>query len=112
VFRVDDWAVTRSGCATAGLFFPKLADQDAGASGQYGMAARYFVESLRTEFGAYMVRFNSPNPMLSIIPTNPASVLPLPAVATQYVEEVQGMALSAVTGWRNLTFSAELNQFR
>jgi hypothetical protein len=94
------------------LVLPQIAQPDPPRSGQYGLAARYFVEALSTEFGAYYVRFNSPNPMLSIIPTNPASVLPLPAVATQYVEEVQGMALSAVTGWRNLTFSAELNQFR
>jgi hypothetical protein len=93
-----------------GLFLPKLADQDPGASGQYGLATRYFVESLRTEFGAYLLRFNSPNPVLSIVPTRPGSLLP--AIQAQYVEGVQGMGLTATTGIRDVALSAELSQFR
>lgn len=93
-----------------GLFLPKLVDQDPGASGQYGLAARYFAESVRTEFGVYMVRFNSPNPMLSIIPNRPGQLLP--AIQSQYAPGVQGMGLTATTGLRNVALSAELSQFR
>jgi hypothetical protein len=94
-----------------GLFVPRLADQNPGKSGQYGLAARYFVEGLRTEFGAYAVRFNNPTPVLSMVPSSSSSRLG-PAVTAQYLEGVQALGLTATTGVRNLALSAELSQFR
>lgn len=94
-----------------GLYAPQRPLADPSASGQYGLAARYFVEALRTEFGAYYVRFHNPNPVVNIIPTDPSSRVGI-AIGTQYVEGVQGFALSATTGLRNAALSAELSYFK
>lgn len=94
-----------------GLYAPQKPMADPGSGNQYGVAARYFVEALRTEFGAYYVRFNNPNPVVNIVPNDPNSRVGM-SIATQYVEGVQGMALSATTGVENLALSAELSQFR
>ncbi len=92
-----------------GLVIPRTSLPDPRNSGQYGLAARYFVESLRTEFGLYYVRYHSPNPVVNIQKGTPLVDLALPL---QYVEGVQGMAVSAATGVGHVALSAELSQFR
>jgi Protein of unknown function (DUF1302) len=94
-----------------GAYLPQRAQSDPGSSGQYGVAARYFVEPLRTEFGAYLVRFNSPNMTINAIPNDPTSRVGL-AYAIQYPQGVQGMGFTATTGVGHAALSAELSQFR
>ncbi|WP_442114129.1 DUF1302 domain-containing protein [Pseudomonas sp. NUPR-001] len=48
-------------------FIPRLKDNDARDSGQYGLALRWFVPEVNdTEFGAYAMNYHSRNPFLSI----------------------------------------------
>ncbi len=44
---------------------PRGEDVDAHDSGQYGLAARYFVDSIQTEFGAYYTNLHSNLPVIS-----------------------------------------------
>lgn len=45
---------------------PRLEDEEASDSGQWGIAARYFVDSLNsTEFGAYYINYHSRTPIFS-----------------------------------------------
>jgi hypothetical protein len=46
---------------------PKLSDRDARKQGQWGVALRYFADAIRTEFGAYYVRFHSKQPTLGFV---------------------------------------------
>lgn len=81
---------------------------DGSKDGQWGLAARYFSESLGTEFGAYYVRYNNPMLVLNMIPNLPQNTVPL-GIQNQYVDGIQGAALSAATGFQNLALSAELS---
>ncbi|PRA71292.1 adhesin [Pseudomonas sp. MYb187] len=48
-------------------YIPRLKDDDARDSGQYGLALRWFVPEFNdTEFGAYAMNYHSRNPYLSI----------------------------------------------
>jgi len=49
------------------LGIPQLSDRDARKQGQWGVALRYFAERIRTEFGAYYVRFHSKQPSLGFV---------------------------------------------
>ncbi|KQZ78639.1 MULTISPECIES: DUF1302 domain-containing protein [unclassified Pseudomonas] len=52
---------------TDDAFIPRLKDNDARDSGQYGLALRWYVpEANDTEFGAYAMNYHSRNPYLSI----------------------------------------------
>ncbi|RWU17167.1 DUF1302 domain-containing protein [Pseudomonas alkylphenolica] len=52
---------------TDNAFIPRLKDNDARDSGQYGVALRWYVpEANDTEFGAYAMNYHSRNPYLSI----------------------------------------------
>lgn len=95
-----------------GLYAPVNPPIDAKKSGQWGIAARYFVEALNTEFGVYYTRFNSTLPSVNIIPKDPNSH-PIVGVAIQneYVNTVQAAAISATTGFSNVALSAELSTF-
>lgn len=49
-----------------GFTLPRVGDQEASDSGQWGIAARYFVESLNaTEFGLYYLNYHSRTPIFS-----------------------------------------------
>ncbi|SDO05812.1 DUF1302 domain-containing protein [Pseudomonas jinjuensis] len=57
-------------------FIPRLKDDDARDSGQYGLALRWFVPELNdTEFGAYYLNYHSRNPLLNTIATTGGSGL-------------------------------------
>jgi hypothetical protein len=92
------------------LFAPLATSADPSRSGQYGLAARYFVDPLKTEFGAYYVRYNSPNPVVGLI-KQPASPPTFLNYTVQYPEGVQAFAVSAATGFRNVALTAELSEF-
>jgi hypothetical protein len=49
------------------LGIPQLSDRDARKQGQWGVALRYFADAIRTEFGAYYVRFHSKQPSLGFV---------------------------------------------
>ncbi|HEF4762476.1 TPA: DUF1302 domain-containing protein [Pseudomonas putida] len=52
---------------TDDAFIPRLKDNDARDSGQYGLALRWYVPEFNdTEFGAYAMNYHSRNPYLSI----------------------------------------------
>ncbi|MCP5165654.1 MAG: DUF1302 family protein [Pseudomonadales bacterium] len=87
-----------------------------GGGGQYGLSTRYFVESLDTEFGLYYTRFHATLPVLDVTlcdngweGCNGTDGLDL---LLDYREGVEGFAISAATGVRNIALSAELSQFR
>lgn len=48
-----------------GIAVPRERDNKAGDDGQWGLAARYFAQSLNTEFGAYAMNYHSRTPILS-----------------------------------------------
>lgn len=91
-----------------GSFAPALPAIDAGKGGQWGVSARYFVEPLGTEFGLYYVRYNNPMLVTNVIPKSPQSPIGV-AIQNQYLEGVQGAAISAATGFENVALSAELS---
>lgn len=93
-----------------GLYAPVNAPLDAKKSGQWGVAARWFVEALNTEFGVYYTRFNSTLPSVNIIPKDPHSRVGI-AIQNEYVNGVQAAAISATTGFSNVAVSAELSTF-
>jgi len=90
----------------------RLPDRDAKDGGQYGVAGRYFAESIGTEFGAYYVNYHQRFPALGVskTPSGPASIWQAGVVApngSQYFwdysgENIKVFGLSASTvigGW-------------
>lgn len=61
-----------------GIIVPRSGDRDARDSGQWGMAFRYFLEPLDTEFGAYFINYHSRTPIFSATaaPTSVYAVAP------------------------------------
>ena len=58
-------AIQRAG--TDDAYIPRVKDNDARDSGQYGLALRWFVPEFNdTEFGAYAMNYHSRSPYLSI----------------------------------------------
>ena len=93
-----------------GVWAPVNAPIDGRKSGQWGVAARYFVEPLNTEFGVYYTRFNATLPTTNIIPKDPNSKVGM-AIQNEYFDGVQAAAISATTGFQNVALSAELSTF-
>ncbi|HRH85297.1 MAG TPA: DUF1302 family protein [Rubrivivax sp.] len=93
-----------------GIWAPVIPPIDGRKSGQWGVAARYFVEPLNTEFGIYYTRFNSTLPSVNMIPKDPNSKVGM-AIQNEYVNGVQAAAISATTGFANVALSAELSTF-
>jgi hypothetical protein len=95
---------------------PRVAQEKPGSGGQYGVASRYFVEALDTEFGLYFVNFNATVPVLdiSLCDNGPIGCSSLDglALSLNYPDDVRAFGLSAATGVRNLALSAELSHFR
>ncbi|MBO3275655.1 DUF1302 domain-containing protein [Pseudomonas schmalbachii] len=53
---------------SSNAYFPRLEDNEAPDSGQYGLAMRWFVPELNdTEFGAYYMNYHSRNPYINMI---------------------------------------------
>ena len=84
--------------------------RDPKASGQYGVAARYYAQSIATEFGAYYVNYHQRSPTLSVLfdgTTIPGSAFGAATARLQYVwdwsaKNIKVFGLSASTnlgGW-------------
>lgn len=56
---------------------PRGADGEPSDSGQYGIAARYFVDSIETEFALYYINYHSRLPLISGHMADPTKVDPL-----------------------------------
>lgn len=97
------------------FIIPRIGDNEPSDSGQWGIAARYFVESLNsTEFGAYYVNYHSRTPIFSgvnatenfgqpfILGSNPAYVLEFP-------EDIELYGLTFATNLGTWAWSGELS---
>ncbi len=95
---------------------PRTRQSNPGSGGQYGVAARYFVEPLDTEFGAFYVNYNAVNPVQDLIQCDTGwegcTSLDGLELSLKYPKGVQAMAMTAVTGVRNAALTAELSHFK
>lgn len=61
--------------ASEAVRLPRGDDLEPDDSGQFGLAARYFAESIETEFGLYYINYHSQAPLLSgYMPTTPGNI--------------------------------------
>lgn len=97
------------------FFMPRAPDEDPSDSGQWGVAARYFVESLNsTEFGAYYVNYHSRTPILSgVNPTEnfgqPFLFGANPFYFFEYPEDIEVYALTMATNLGDWAVSGEIS---
>ncbi|MGB2255557.1 MAG: DUF1302 domain-containing protein [Spongiibacter marinus] len=98
----------------AGGFMPRAADDEAGDSGQWGIAGRYFFDWLGgTEIGAYYVNYHSRTPILSGI--NATSFSPLtgqpenPQYFFEFPEDIEVYALTFATNLGLWAVSGEVS---
>ncbi|RLB73408.1 MAG: hypothetical protein DRH03_03290 [Deltaproteobacteria bacterium] len=67
-------------------------------SGQFGVAARLFIEKLNsTEFGLYYLKYHSRTPVISALKTERPGVPAFAHYFTEYVEDIQLLGLSFST---------------
>jgi len=98
-----------------GLTLPRLSDQEASDSGQWGVAARYFVESLNsTEFGLYYLNYHSRTPILSVqnATTNfgqPVNAGADPAFFFEFPEDIELYGVTFSTNVGDWAVSGELS---
>ncbi|MEH6581537.1 MAG: DUF1302 domain-containing protein [Halioglobus sp.] len=94
---------------------PRARDIEASDSGQWGIAARYFVESLNaTEFGLYYLNYHSRTPIFSAV--NPTENFGLPFILgsnPQYIfefpEDIDLYGLTFATNLGSWAWSGELS---
>ncbi|MBB2497106.1 DUF1302 domain-containing protein [Aquipseudomonas ullengensis] len=93
-------AEVRAGLDNA--YIPRLEDDEARDSGQYGLALRWFVPELNeTEFGAYAMSYHSRNPYLSLNATTVAPYVANPALPAALNETLAGVnGLARIRGAR------------
>jgi hypothetical protein len=100
---LPDQLVLSQGSAIPSLYAP-----DPSKWGQFGLAAKSFIEPIGAQVGVYYVRYNSPNPIISpILGATSADF----KIQTSYVEAVEAVAVSAATGFRNAALSGQLTEF-
>ena len=97
-------------------YIPRAGDRDARDSGQYGIAMRWFAESLNdTEFGAYAMNYHSRGPVFSTIRTttpNFATFIPGAPNARyflEYPEDIRLYGLSFQTNVSGTALSGEVS---
>jgi hypothetical protein len=107
-----------AGGVAAGAYLPAVATKEAKDGGQYGMALRFPVSALDTEFGVYALNYHSRTPILSTIKGNspfPLTTQLLGAAAKQealfweYPESIRLYGLSAATNIAGVAVGAELS---
>lgn len=64
-FGGDSGATLSNGFPASAFRLPRGEDIEGSDSGQYGLAARYYIEDLEMEVAAYYIRYNSRLPLLS-----------------------------------------------
>jgi len=102
---------------TDDAYTPRVKDNEARDSGQYGLALRWFVPELNdTEFGAYVMNYHSRGPYLSALRSsvafNPAN--PIPAVRASryfvdYPEDIRLYGLSFQTNVNGTSLGGEIS---
>jgi len=102
---------------TDNAYTPRVKDNEARDSGQYGLALRWFVPELNdTEFGAYVMNYHSRGPYLSALRSsvafNPAN--PIPAVRASryfvdYPEDIRLYGLSFQTNVNGTSLGGEIS---
>ncbi|MGV8996468.1 MAG: DUF1302 domain-containing protein [Parvibaculaceae bacterium] len=110
-FAGDPGAVGLPAAMAAGI--PKLSDEDPKNSGQYGVAARYFIDQLATEASLYYLNYHSKTPYLSAtgacLFNLPPCLLAVPTAYYSYYPEnidLYGASLSFPLG--PVAFGAEV----
>ncbi|MBJ6138484.1 DUF1302 domain-containing protein [Marinobacter litoralis] len=106
-----------------GTYYPQADRNDTDDQGQFGIALRFPVDAIETEFGLYAINYHSKLPMLNVntgsgFGTGVATQLPLkldeqfgqtPAdVAWVYPEDIQLYGISAATNIASWSVGAEL----
>ncbi|MFZ3153889.1 DUF1302 domain-containing protein [Pseudomonas sp.] len=98
------------------VYIPRAGDRDARDSGQYGLALRWFAESLNdTEFGLYAMNYHSRGPVFSTIRTttpNFTSFIPGAPNAgyfLEYPEDIRLYGLSFQTNVGGTALSGEVS---
>lgn len=97
------------------FFVSRAPDDEASDSGQWGIAARYFMESLNsTEFGAYYVNYHSRTPILSGINATENFGQPFifganPQYFFEFPEDIEVYALTFATNMGDWAVSGELS---
>lgn len=99
---------------TDDAFIPRLKDNDARDSGQYGLALRWYVpEANDTEFGAYAMNYHSRNPYLSINQMNSAAGGVTSARSVRYFvdypEDIRLYGLSFQTNVSGVSLGGEVS---
>lgn len=97
-----------------GLYVPLTGTRTPKNSGQGGLAARYFVDALDTEFGAYAINIHSRTPVLDgvrgAVPFQAQAPLgPVVKAFWEYPEDIQVYALSASTTLAGWAIGSELS---
>ncbi|PTS85611.1 DUF1302 domain-containing protein [Pseudomonas sp. HMWF032] len=91
-------------------YIPRAGDRDARDDGQYGIALRWFAESLNdTEFGAYAMNYHSRGPVFSTIRTttpNFATFIPGAPNARYFIEYPEDIRLYGLSFQTNLSGTA------
>ena len=102
---------------TDDAYTPRVKDNEARDSGQYGLALRWFVPELNdTEFGAYVMNYHSRGPYLSALRSSVAfnSANPIPAVRASryfvdYPEDIRLYGLSFQTNVNGTSLGGEIS---
>jgi hypothetical protein len=96
--------------AAAGAYYPYINGDDGKNSGQYGVAYRFNVAPLDTEFGLYAQRLNSRTPVLDVqYGTYPGTVSPA-AAKWDYINDIKIFGVSATTNVLGWSLAAEVSR--
>jgi hypothetical protein len=93
----------------------RMPDEEPSDSGQWGIAARYFMESLNaTEFGVYYINYHSRTPILSGVNSEMAFGQPIifgsePFYMFEFPEDIEVYGLSVATNVGDWAISGELS---
>ncbi|MFP6849027.1 MAG: DUF1302 domain-containing protein [Pseudomonas sp.] len=104
-----------TGSAGNPLYVPRAGDRDARDSGQFGVALRWFAESLNdTEFGLYAMNYHSRTPSGSFIRTTTPSPFLIPGAPNaryflEYPEDIRLYGVSFQTNVNGTALSGELS---
>ncbi len=91
---------------TFGVGIPLIKSKLPKNGGQYGLATRYFVDALNTEFGAYAINIHSRTPVLNGVKATGSSNI---AANWEYPEDVKVYAVSASTTLGGWSIGSELS---
>lgn len=99
---------------TGSCGIPQRGDDKPSNSGQYGVALRYYVAPIATEFGLYHVHYHSKTPSVGFTAdtTDPSTGIFksfLTGYFREYAEDVNVYGVSAATELWNVAFGAELS---